>query len=142
MEEREEQGFEVVDKRAKFDETPAEAAAEEQKAEEEPKAEEQPKAEAEAEQQIPEEALNVTVQGFLMWFVEMLIPSAWQHMGLQMNPITKKVEPDMVQAKLAIDTVAFMTDQLMPHVPEEQKKAYRALVSDLRVNFVQQSQKQ
>lgn len=128
----EEQGFEVIDKRVKLDDTPAE----------EPIAEEQPKAEEQAGEETPEETMNVPIQGFLQWFVEMLIPGAWQHMGLQMNPVTKKVERDLLQAKLAIDTIAFMTDQLMPHIPDEQKKAYRALVGDLRVNFVQQSQKE
>ncbi len=122
----EEQGFEVIDKRVKLDDTPAE----------------EPKAEEQAGEETPEETMNVPIQGFLQWFVEMLIPGAWQHMGLQMNPVTKKVERDLLQAKLAIDTIAFMTDQLMPHIPDEQKKAYRALVGDLRVNFVQQSQKE
>jgi hypothetical protein len=60
-------------------------------------------------------------------------------MGLHMNPITKKVQQDMVQCKLAIDSVVFLTDKIAPHVSEEQRHAYRTLVNDLQVNFVEKS---
>jgi len=60
-------------------------------------------------------------------------------MGLRPNPTTRKIHQDLNQAKTAVDSIAFLVEQVAPHVSEEQKREYRNLVSDLRVNFVQKS---
>lgn len=78
------------------------------------------------------------VYSLSQWVILMFTESAWQWMGLHKNPVTKKIEKDLLQAKLAIDTVVYLTDQVAPHISEEQRRAYRSLVNDLRVNFVQQ----
>ena len=137
MENEKEKGFEVIDKRGKREETSQEPAAEAATAEAQPKAET-------AQEQKPEpgeEVGTADVYSLIQWMILMLSESAWQWMGLHMNPATRKVERDLAQAKLAIDSVVFLADQVAPHVSEEQRRAYRALVSDLRVNFVQQSQR-
>lgn len=122
--EDQEKGYEVIDKRGNREEpVPEQETAEEHEHEH-------------------DETMSISVYGLLQWFVAMLSESAWQTMGIQMNPATKKVEKDMAQAKAAVDTIVFIVDQLAPHVPEEQRRAYRGLVSDLRVNFVQQSEKE
>ncbi len=136
-------GFEVVDKRKRRKEKPAEEPPVEQK-EPEPTPPAEPEEQA-AEQPVEhdqpgEEAITPDVYSLIQWFVMMLAESAWMWMGLHMNPATKKVEKDLLQAKVAIDSIVFLTDQAAPHVSEEQRHAYRALVNDLRVNFVQQSQ--
>lgn len=135
MSNEEEKGFEVVDKRAKREEQATEdpAAEEAQEPTEEQAAEEQ-------EPEMGEEAGVGDVYSLVQWMILMLTESAWQWMGLHMNPITKKVEKDMAQAKVAVDSVVFLIDQVIPHVSEEQRRAYRALVNDLRINFVQQGQ--
>jgi hypothetical protein len=122
----EEKGYEVVDKRANREAQSSE------------------KPNEVAEEQAPEpetEQENGTgdVYSLLQWIIMMLSQSAWQWMGLQMNPFTKKVDRDLAQAKTAVDSVAFLVDQVTAHVSEEQMREYRALVNDLRVNFVQQS---
>ena len=130
MENEEEKGFEVVDKRGKRKEPapPSEEATAEQAG---------PAEEQAAEQE--EEAVG-DVYSLMQWIILMLSQSAWQWMGLHMNPATKKVEQDLAQAKVAIDSVVFLSDQIAPHVSEEQRRANRTLVSDLRVNFVQKGQ--
>lgn len=141
MEDNEGKGYEVIDKRGKDEEAEDAPAAEQPEAAQAEVGEEQPEAEKEHDHS-HEEPISVSVYGLLQWFAAMLTESAWQFMGLQMNPSTKKIEKDMAQARVAVDTVVFLTDQLGPHVTEEQRRAYRAIVSDLRVNFVQQSEKE
>lgn len=131
MTNEEEKGFEFVDKRASREATEAEEPVEET-------------SEVEAEeteaggQEAGEEQIVGDVYSLVQWMILMLAESAWAWMGLHMNPATKKVEKDMAQAKVAVDSVTFLVDQVAPHVSEEQRKAYRQLVNDLRVNFVQQ----
>lgn len=79
------------------------------------------------------------VYSIMQWFIMMLSQSAWSWMGLQTNPISKKLEKDLVQAKAAIDTVAFMIEQVDQHISEEQRQAYKSMINDLRINFVNQS---
>jgi hypothetical protein len=71
--------------------------------------------------------------------VGLLQEQAWQRMGIRLAPGAKEVEKDMVQAKIAIDTIVFISDQLAPHLGEDERKALRGLVGDLQINFVRQS---
>lgn len=66
---------------------------------------------------------------------------AWLRMGLVANPGTGEIERDLPQAKVAIDTVAFLATQLEPLVAPEERLPLKALVSDLQVNFVEQSKR-
>lgn len=102
---------------------------------EEPKPEEQPEPETEEQ-----EVAGGDVYSLIQWVILMLTESAWQWMGLHKNPVTNKTEQDMAQVKMAIDSVVFLIDQVSPHVSEEQRRAYRSLISDLRINFVEKSQ--
>jgi len=138
LENEEEKGFEVVDNRGKRKEPapPSGEAATEQPAGQQAEAGGDAQAGAAGEE---EEAVG-DVYSLIQWVILMLSESAWQWMGLHMNPATKKVEQDLAQAKVAIDSVVFLSDQIAPHVSEEQRRANRTLVSDLRVNFVQKGQ--
>lgn len=108
---------------------------------EELQAEQQPEAHAEHEgrEEADQETATGDVYSLIQWVILMLTESAWQWMGVRVNSITRKMQQDFTQAKTAIDSVAFLVDQVSPHVSEEQRNAYKALVSDLRVNFVQKS---
>ena len=81
-----------------------------------------------------------SVYDILQFVVGMLSEQAWQKMGLRLAPGQKEMTKDMTQAKLAIDTIAFIVDKLHPHVGENERKALRGLLSDLQLNFVRQSQ--
>jgi hypothetical protein len=63
---------------------------------------------------------------------------AW---ALSRIPGTGEIERDLPQAKVAIDTVAFLATQLEPLVAPEERLPLKALVSDLQVNFVEQSKR-
>ncbi len=121
----EDRGFEVVDKRMRDEEAS------------------EPETTKETEDTSPEEETEGEPAGdvysLIQWTVLMLAEGAWYWMGLRINPATKKAQEDMLQAKIAIDSVVFLVDKIAPHLEEEQKKEYRRMVSDLQVNYVQKS---
>lgn len=77
----------------------------------------------------------------LAMFLGELRNLAWLRMGLVANPVTGQIERDLAQAKTAIDTVAFLATQIEGIVPPEERLPLRALVSDLQINFIEQSKK-
>jgi len=81
------------------------------------------------------------VRSVLALFLGELRNLAWLRMGLVANPVTHQIEKDLMQAKMAIDTVAFLASQLEPHVAPEERLPLKAMVSDLQVNFVEQSKR-
>jgi len=81
-----------------------------------------------------------TIYDLLQFMVGMLSEQAWQRMGIRLAPGQKESSIDLTQAKLAIDTMVFISDKLHPHIGEEERKALRALIGDLQINFVRHSQ--
>lgn len=81
------------------------------------------------------------IYSVLALFLGELRNLAWLRMGLLANPATGQVERDLPQAKIAIDTVAFLASQLEPVIAPEERLPLKALVSDLQVNFVEQSKR-
>lgn len=151
MADEQEKTYEVKDKRrVSADGTLKEEATEEpvtQQAEEAPQVEEtaetpaQEAGEAAARRAAEEGELPVpSIYDVLQFMAGMLSEQAWQKMGVRLAPGQKEPERDLVQAKIAIDTIVFITDKLHPHIGEEERKALRGLVSDLQINFVSQSQ--
>lgn len=111
---------------------------------ERPKSEpEQPRAEAAGPEQEEFEHEAVPppdVYAVLQFTIGLLADQAWQLMGLVPPPGQKEITKDLEQAKIAIDTVVFIVDKIRPHVDEEQRRALQTLISNLQINFVQQSQ--
>ena len=81
------------------------------------------------------------VRSVLALFMGELRNLAWLRMGMVANPMTGEIERDLGQAQMAIDTVGFLADQLEPHVAPEERLPLKAMVSDLRLNFVEQSKR-
>lgn len=76
------------------------------------------------------------VYSMLNFMMGMLAEQAWTFMGIRLAPGQKEANKDMVQAKIAIDTIAFIADKIQPHLSDEDKKAVRGAVSDLQMNYV------
>lgn len=68
--------------------------------------------------------------------IGMLVEKAWEFMGVRLPSGSKEMKKDMVQAKLAIDTIVFLVDKLQPNFSEDDRKTMKALVSDLQINFI------
>jgi len=81
------------------------------------------------------------VNAVLALFLGELRNLAWLRMGLVANPGTGKIERNLDQAKVAIDTVAFLAQQLELSVAPQERLPLKALVSDLQLNFVEQSKR-
>ena len=69
----------------------------------------------------------------------MYAEQAWIHMGVRMDPSKQKAEQNLPLAKVAVDTVAFLVEQLEPDLTPEEKRELDQLVANLRINYVQRS---
>ncbi len=140
----EEKGYEVKDKRRVNPDGTMREAEEESAAEPEAQqAEESEQAEQPAEPEQPQEPRQEEapqpppdIYSFLGLMMGLLSEQAWQLMGIRLAPGQKEMTKDMTQAKIAIDTIVFISERLSAHVEEEDRRALRALVSDLQMNFV------
>lgn len=72
-----------------------------------------------------------------VWFISMLNGKAWEYLGLIMNPETKEINKDLEKAKIAIDTVAFLYDQIRDDLNPEDFKRIENLLANLRMNYVE-----
>ena len=84
----------------------------------------------------PEAKEPLSVYAVLATIVDQMSAIAWQKLGLQHDFITGKLEPDIEQARVAIDVVAKMVDLLEVECDEQDKRQLQGLVRDLRLNFV------
>ena len=153
-EQEQEKAYEVKDKRRVTPEgTIKEDVVEETKAQQAPP--EEVKAEAppeEAKTEAPPEEVKAEepeeeeaglplpdVYSTLGFMVGMLAEQAWRFMGIRLAPGQKEMVKDLVQAKVAIDTLVFISDKLHPHISDDERNAMRELISNLQINFVQQN---
>lgn len=130
-------GFEVL---GHEEPKPREGAEEEEKAAapEEPEGE-APEQPAEETADAREQVKAIDVYAALRLSVAQLTGVAWQMMGLQPDPFTNEVHKDMAQARIAIDAVAALVEQLKPHIQGQEARDYQNLLTDLRMNFVSHS---
>jgi hypothetical protein len=72
-----------------------------------------------------------------VWFIGMLSGKSWEYLGLIMNPETKKANKDLKKAKITIDTIAFLYDQIKDDLNKEDYKRIESLLANLRMNYVE-----
>lgn len=99
--------------------------------------EQQTQSEQTTQEQAHQEPVDVTT--FALWMIDEMQAQAWIKLGLWKDPITGDLQPDLRQAKIAIDCVAALAEVLKPHLPEAQRRDLERLLTDLRLNFVQRS---
>ncbi|MGQ9808717.1 MAG: DUF1844 domain-containing protein [Armatimonadota bacterium] len=85
------------------------------------------------------EQMSAEVPDLLAYMLSLLGAAAWQWMGLIANPVTRKAEVDLNQARLAIDTFEDIARRLYPYLDEETNRQIRQSLTDLRVNFLERS---
>ena len=137
-----EEGYRIVDKRYSADSDDGQGGEEPAAEVKEIEQNEEPAAPAEesVQSEQPEAQAVADVFSIAKWVIGIMAATAWQYMGLQVNPATGKVEKDLVQARIAVDTVVFLGDKIHPHLSESERREIRALTSDLQVYFVRQSE--
>lgn len=118
------------------EETPAPGAAPEEPAKEAPEAESSAEATG-AARAVPLEA--VPTRDLLVWILGILGAKAWQGMGLVPNPASGKIEKDLGEARIAIDAFSAVLDAIRPHLEAQARQDTEALLTTLRLNFVEKS---
>ena len=90
------------------------------------------------QEQKTEETQPVDVWGLLNYCILLLHSHAWQTMGLMPMPGAGTVTKDLEQARVAIDAAAALASQLEAKLSGQQLRDLRTMISDLRLNFVNQ----
>ncbi|MEI7576753.1 MAG: DUF1844 domain-containing protein [Armatimonadota bacterium] len=78
-----------------------------------------------------------TVFDHIAVLLDQMAGVAWQKLGLQPDMVTGQIEPNLEQARVAIDVVAFLAGKLESQLDEDDKRQVQSLVRDLKINFVQ-----
>jgi hypothetical protein len=78
-----------------------------------------------------------TVFDHIAVLLDQMAGVAWQKLGLQPDMVTGKIEPDLDQARVAIDVVSFLSNKLEPQLDEDDRLQIQSLVRDLKIIFVQ-----
>ena len=79
---------------------------------------------------------SLDTYSLLGMFVGLLTEKAWQTMGLRTRPGTEKIEVDFDQARVAIDTAAFLAENIRSHLPDVETRRLEEIVGDLKLNYV------
>lgn len=82
-----------------------------------------------------ESSKNLKEQLFLQ-LILMFQTAALQQMGKIMNPLTKKVERDLNQAKFSIDILEMIQDKTKGNLSQEEKKFLEHVLFELRMNYL------
>jgi hypothetical protein len=78
-----------------------------------------------------------TVYDHLAIVLDQMAAVSWQKLGLQPDMMTGQIEPDIQQARVAIDVVSYVSRILETQVEEDDKRQLQTLVRDLKINYVQ-----
>lgn len=95
-----------------------------------------PTPEGEAAPQPPPDAVALVTT-----CLSLLAARAWEAMGLVPNPATKRIERNMDDAQLAIDAAAALADLLRRRVSDGERREIETLITNLRLNYVEQKSK-
>lgn len=94
-------------------------------------------------EQTPEPKEPLDVLSFLAMVADQTSAIAWSKLGLQPDMMTGTIHQDLDQAKIAIDTVAFLTTQIDGSLDDGDRRRMHNVVRDLRLNYVEkQKEKQ
>lgn len=94
----------------------------------------------EKEKIVKEEAAAKQVpQANFMLFISGLATQVYIHLGLLENPLTKKKEKDLDQAKYLIDILGILEEKTKGNLTKEEQPYLQSLLYDMRMAFVMQS---
>ncbi len=93
-------------------------------------------AENEKKQPLLEEP--IPVKDLLLMTILSLEGKAWAYLGLTAHPETQKTKKDLVEARLAIDSIETIFKFIEPQLTNEEKKDIQVRLTNLRLNFVKE----
>ncbi len=77
-----------------------------------------------------------------MQLVFMFQTAAMQQMGKVINPLTKKIEKDLSQAKFSVDMLGMIEEKTKGNLSDEEKKILDHILFELRMNYVDEVEKE
>lgn len=142
--EEQQETYHKVDKRVGHREDergtdPAAAAAEPEAEAAEPPAEECAPEPCECAAEEAVEAAQIDMYAILRMVFGMCVEQAWVHLGLQLAPGAKETKADLAQARLAIDTIAYIKDALGDNLVAEEQREVEQILATLRMNYIQRT---
>jgi hypothetical protein len=84
-----------------------------------------------------ESLAEIGVYGLLRFFLGLLAQQAWVALGVQ--AAGGELRPNLPEAKVAIDTLAFMAEKLAADLDASEKRELDTLLANLRVNYIQRA---
>jgi len=73
--------------------------------------------------------------------VMMFHTSAMQHMGKLKNPLTDKIERDLLQAQMTIDMLDMLKAKTKGNLNENESRFLDRMISELKLNYVDEVEK-
>lgn len=86
-----------------------------------------------------EDFLLLPIADLVRIFIAEFQTRALMHMGLIPHPETRLVAKDLPQARLAIDCMASLTEQLRPLAAPAERDELQQMLANLQLHFVRQS---
>ncbi|MBP8718284.1 MAG: DUF1844 domain-containing protein [Candidatus Atribacteria bacterium] len=83
---------------------------------------------------------QLTLETLFIWFIGILNGKAWEYLGLMMNPETKEIKQDLKKAKISIDSIEFLLNQIKTELKDEDKKELENILANLQMNYVEKYQ--
>jgi hypothetical protein len=88
------------------------------------------------------ESLDLTaleLDVLLQLFIGILSEKAWQYMGIRLTPGKQETSKNMALAKSSIDSLIYLSDQVITRFSPEDASRLRSMISDLQLNYVKQT---
>ena len=85
--------------------------------------------------------MTIQIDQHLAQLVLSLQAGAMQQMGKTINPATGAVDRDLEVAKYTIDIIGMLEKKMQGNLTEDETRFISAILTDLRLNFVDESGK-
>lgn len=80
-------------------------------------------------------------EALLLQLVSMFQFASLQHMGKLKNPVSDKVERDLVQAHATIDMIEMLHVKMRGNLSPDEEKMFTMLLQELQLNYVDEVSK-
>lgn len=77
-----------------------------------------------------------------VWFIGILNSKTWEYLGLIMNSETKEISLDLDKAKISIDSIEFLLNQISGFIKKEDKRQIEDMLASLQMNYVDKIKEQ
>ncbi|HSV73092.1 MAG TPA: DUF1844 domain-containing protein [Chthonomonadales bacterium] len=79
---------------------------------------------------------SLTPRDRLLMCIDILMQGAWVCLGLRADPVTGKVEADLANARVLIDSVDFLAERVRAELDAATQRDLKNAVANLQINFV------